>query len=80
MQWAPMLWLPPEQQDELGQHPCFFTQHSGVSDALLPVAEEIPNGVIIRVASIAISTNFFMMKFLSLLRSSGDKNGLRRSS
>ncbi len=80
MQWAPMLWLPPEQHDALGQHPCFFTQHSGVSDALLPVAEEIPNGVTIRVASIAISANFFMMKFLSLLRFSVDKNVLRRSS
>ena len=38
MQWAPMLWLPPLQHDALGQHPCFFTQHSGVSDALLPDA------------------------------------------
>jgi hypothetical protein len=38
MQWAPIPWLPPEQQDALGQHPCFFTQHSGVSEARVPDA------------------------------------------
>jgi hypothetical protein len=64
MQWAPMLWLPPEQQDALGQHPCFFTQHSGVSDALLPVGEDIPMGATIRVARIAVSASFFMMMYL----------------
>lgn len=41
MQWVPMLWLPPLQHDALGQHPCFLTQHSGVSDARVPLAEEI---------------------------------------
>ena len=64
MQWAPMPWLPPLQHDALGQHPCFLTQHSGVSDALLPVAEDIPSGATITVARIAISANFLMMKFL----------------
>ena len=63
MQWAPMLCWPPEQQDALGQHPCFFTQHSGVSDARVPLAEVIANGVTITVASTAIRANFFMMKF-----------------
>ena len=41
MQWAPMLWLPPLQHDALGQHPCFLTQHSGVSDARVLLSEEI---------------------------------------
>jgi len=58
-----MPWLPPVQQDALGQHPCFFTQHSGVSDARVPIVEVIANGVTITVASAAISANFFMMKF-----------------
>ena len=62
MQWAPMVWLPPEQQDALGQHPCFFTQHSGASDAREPLAQLIANGVTITVARIAISANFLMMK------------------
>ena len=57
-------WLPPVQHDALGQHPCFFTQHSGVSDAHVPESEFIANGVTITVASIAISANFFMMKLL----------------
>src|SRR5258708_12037069 len=65
MQWAPMPWLPPEQQDALGQHPCFFTQHSGVSDAPVPLAQLIANGVTITVARIAIRANFLMMKFPS---------------
>src|SRR5260370_40258125 len=64
MQCEPMPWLPPEQHDALGQHPFFFTQHSGVSDALLPVAEEIPNGATITVARIASSANFFMTELL----------------
>jgi len=64
MQWAPMLWLPPEQHDALGQHPCFFKQHSGVSDTLLPLAAFMANGVTITVARIAIHANFLMMKFL----------------
>ena len=64
MQWAPMLWLPPLQHDALGQHPCFFTQHSGVSDAPVPLAQLIANGVTITVARIAITANFLMMKFL----------------
>jgi hypothetical protein len=64
MQWAPMLWLPPEQQDALGQHPCFFTQHSGVSDARVPDAEVIANGVAITVARIAVSASFLMMMYL----------------
>jgi hypothetical protein len=63
MQCAPMLWLPPEQHDALGQHPCFFTQHSGVSDARVPLAAFIANGVIVTVARIAISASFLMMKF-----------------
>jgi len=63
VQWAPMLWLPPLQHDALGQHPCFFTQHSGVSDAPVPLAQLIANGVPITVARIAISANFLMMKF-----------------
>jgi len=58
-----MPWLPPEQHDALGQHDSFFWQHSGVSDARLPVAEDIPNGATITVASKAISASFFMMKF-----------------
>jgi hypothetical protein len=61
MQWAPMLWLPPLQHDALGQHPCFFAQHSGVSDARVPL-EDIAYGATITVARIAISANFFMMK------------------
>jgi hypothetical protein len=64
MQWAPMLCWPPEQHDALGQHPCFFTQHSGVSDARVPVAEVIANGATITVARIAISANFLMMMYL----------------
>jgi hypothetical protein len=64
MQWAPILWLPPEQQEALGQHPCFFTQHSGVSDVREPVAEDIPNGATITVASRAMNASFFMMRFL----------------
>jgi hypothetical protein len=59
-----MVWLPPEQHDALGQHPCFFTQHSGVSDARVPVAEVIANGATITVARIAISANFLMMMYL----------------
>jgi hypothetical protein len=58
-----MRWLPPVQQEALGQHPCFFTQHSGVSDIRVPLSEVIANGVAITVASTAISANFFMMKF-----------------
>ncbi len=64
MQCAPMLWLGPGQHDAPGQHPCFFTQHSGVSDARVPLADEIAYGANIMVASRAISANFFMMKFL----------------
>jgi hypothetical protein len=64
MQCAPMPWLPPEQHDALGQHPCFFTQHSGVSDARVPLAEDIAYGATITVASRAISANFFMMMLL----------------
>jgi len=64
MQWAPMPWLPPEQHDALGQHDCFFVQHSGVSDARVPLAEDIAYGAAITVARIAISANFFMIKFL----------------
>jgi len=56
-----MLWLPPLQQDALGQHPCFFVQHSGVSP--LPPAQLIANGVTITVARIAISANFLITKF-----------------
>jgi hypothetical protein len=63
MQWAPMLGLP-EQHDALGQHPCFFTQHSDVPDSRVPVAEVIANGATITVARIAISANFFMMMYL----------------
>jgi hypothetical protein len=63
MQCAAMPWLPPVQHDALGQHPCFFTQHSGVSDTRVPIVEVIANGVTITVARIAISANFFMMKF-----------------
>jgi hypothetical protein len=59
-----MPWLPPLQHDALGQHPCFFTQHSGVSDARVPVVEDIAYGATVTVASRAISANFFMMKFL----------------
>ena len=66
MQWAPMLWLPPEQHDALGQHPCFFAQHSGVSDARVPVPEDIAYGATITVARIAISANFFMRMFLQV--------------
>ena len=62
MQWAPIPWLPPEQQDALGQHPCFFTQHSGVSDARVLLSEDIAYGATITVASRAISANFFMFK------------------
>ncbi len=29
-----------EQHDALGQHPCFFTQHSGVSEAREPLADK----------------------------------------
>ena len=57
-----MPWLPPEQHDAPGQHDSFFWQHSGVSDARLPVVEDIPNGATITVASKAISASFFMMK------------------
>jgi hypothetical protein len=64
MQCAPIPWLPPEQHDALGQHPCFFTQHSGVSDARVPLAEDIAYGATITVASRAISANFFMMMLL----------------
>ena len=64
MQCAPMPWLGPGQHDAPGQHPCFFTQHSGVSDARVPLADEIAYGATIMVASKAISANFFMMKFL----------------
>jgi hypothetical protein len=75
MQWAPMLCWPPEQQDALGQHPCFFTQHSGVSDALLPVAEDIPMGATIMVASRVISASFFMMSLpLDLLITPGSES------
>jgi hypothetical protein len=52
--------LPPEQHDALGQHPCFFWQHSGVSDARLPESARIPNGATIMVASRAIAAIFFM--------------------
>lgn len=62
-QRAPIPWLPPVQHDALGQHDSFFWQHSGVSDARLPLAEEIPNGATITVASKAISANFFMINF-----------------
>jgi len=58
MQRAPMPWLPPLQQDALGQHPCFFTQHSGVSDARVPLPAFIAIGATITVARIAISANF----------------------
>jgi hypothetical protein len=61
-----MPWLPPEQHDALGQHDSFFWQHSGVSDARLPLAEEIPNGATITVASKAISASFFMLKSSSI--------------
>ena len=64
MQCAPMPWLPPLQHDEPGQHPCFFTQHSGVSDTRVLLAEFIAYGATIIVASIAISANFFMMRYL----------------
>ena len=64
MQCAPMPWLPPLQHDALGQHPCFFTQHSGVSDARVPLAEDIAYGATITVASRAISANFFMIMLL----------------
>jgi hypothetical protein len=53
-------WLPPLQHEALGQQSCFFWQHSGTSEVL--VADEIPNGVTITVARIAISANFFMTK------------------
>jgi hypothetical protein len=53
-----MPWLPPEQHDALGQHACFFWQHSGVSDARVPVAEDIPNGATITFASKAMSASF----------------------
>ena len=66
MQWGPMPWLPPEQHDALGQHPCFFTQHSGVSDARVLLAEDIAYGATITVARIAISANFFMRMFLQV--------------
>jgi hypothetical protein len=64
MQRAPMPWLPPEQHDALGQHPCFFWQHSGVSEARVPLAEVIAYGATITVARIAMSANFFMIRFL----------------
>ena len=64
MQCAPILWLPPLQHDALGQHPCFFTQHSGVSDARVALPAFIERGATITVARIAISANFFMMRFL----------------
>ena len=54
-----MAWLPPEQHDALGQQLSFFWQHSGVSDARVPVAEDTPNGATITVASKAMSANFF---------------------
>ena len=63
MQWAPMPWLPPLQHDALGQHPCFFTQHSGASDTRVAF-EDIAYGATITVARIAISASFFMMKVL----------------
>src|SRR5208283_1778765 len=56
-----MLCLPPLQHDAPGQHPCFFTQHSGVSDTRV-LADDIAYGETITVASKAISANFFMMK------------------
>jgi hypothetical protein len=62
MQCEPMPWLPPEQHDALGQHPCFFTQHSGVSDTREPLAKDIENGATITVARRAISANFFTVK------------------
>jgi hypothetical protein len=77
MQWAPMLWLPPLQHDALGQHPCFFTQHSGVSDARVPLAQLIANGVTITVVRIAISANFLMMKLLPGFQFSADIRVLR---
>jgi hypothetical protein len=58
-----MPWLPPEQHDALGQHPCFFWQHSGVSEARVPLAEVIAYGATITVARIAMSANFFMIRF-----------------
>ena len=58
-----MPWLPPEQHDALGQQLSFFWQHSGVSDARVPVAAVIPNGATITVASKAMSVSFFMIKF-----------------
>jgi hypothetical protein len=62
MHWAPMLWLPPEQHEALGQHPCFFTQHSGVSEVRVLPAKDIAYGATITVARIAISASFFMMR------------------
>jgi len=56
--------LPPEQHDALGQHPCFFWQHSGVSDARLPESARIPNGATIMVASRAMAAIFFMVDVL----------------
>jgi hypothetical protein len=73
MQCAPIAWLPPEQHDALGQHPCFFWQHSGVSDTRVPVAEVIPNGATITVASRAIEAILFII----LIPFTGDTNGLR---
>jgi hypothetical protein len=72
MQCAPIVWLPPEQHDALGQHPCFFWQHSGVSDARLPVAEVIADGATITVASRAIKASFFMMRLLLGQRFAGN--------
>jgi hypothetical protein len=57
-----MPWLPPLQHDAFGQHDCFFTQHSGVSDGRVPLAEDIPNGATVTVASNAIRANFLTMK------------------
>jgi hypothetical protein len=64
MQCAPMPWLPPLQHDELGQQASLFTQHWGVSDARVPVAEVIANGETITPASRAMNASFLMMKFL----------------
>jgi len=54
--------LPPEQHDALGQHPCFFWQHSGVSEARFPRAALIPSGTTITVASKAIAAIFFIVE------------------
>ena len=62
-QCAPIACWPPVQQDALGQHPCFFWQHSGVSDARLPESARIPNGATIMVASKAIAAIFFIAEF-----------------